>query len=224
MVPTVRMNRWSVPSASVNSTQATMLFLWMSKPQQRGYTTCMPRAPCCGASERCEGTTRFACVLTSEEGQQSSIRERDPHQLPKRAYSTKMPRSHLAGCAPSMRRCSSASLAGTAIMLPNSQKLMNREPKAETLQRAEPLSRFQPAGSGRDHRSLGAALVTWTTPSALERIDWRPFEPPTHSDSGRTEADQRRQAGACLLQVGWKWPARTPAARVGSHPGQAAWA
>src|SRR5262245_21570945 len=32
--------------------------------------------------------------------------------------------------------------------------------------------------------------------SALESIDWRPFEPSTHSDSGQPEADQRRQADA----------------------------
>ena len=32
--------------------------------------------------------------------------------------------------------------------------------------------------------------------SALESIDWRPFEPSTHSDSDQPEADQRRQAGA----------------------------
>jgi hypothetical protein len=55
---------------------------------------------------------------------------------------------------------------------------------------------------GRDHRSLCAALVTRARVSALERIDWRPFEPPTHSDSGGPEADQRRQADACHTP-GW---------------------
>src|SRR5581483_38466 len=76
MVPKVRMDRWIVPSGSVRSRQATTVFLWMSKPQQCGYRTCLSGVPFRVAHERCEGNTRFACVLTERSGQQSSLRER----------------------------------------------------------------------------------------------------------------------------------------------------
>src|SRR5262249_23261304 len=49
MVPKVRTNRWSEPSGSVSTTQATTVFLWISKPQQRGYKTCIPRPPLWGS-------------------------------------------------------------------------------------------------------------------------------------------------------------------------------
>jgi hypothetical protein len=39
----------------------------------------------------------------------------------------------------------------------------------------EPLSWLKPGGSGRDHRSLGAAAAHVDYTSALESIDWRPF-------------------------------------------------
>src|SRR6266568_8376152 len=48
----------------------------MSRPQQRGYRTCIPCVPFWVACERCEGNTSFACVLTEHSGQQSSLRER----------------------------------------------------------------------------------------------------------------------------------------------------
>src|SRR6266516_1464978 len=48
----------------------------MSRPQQRGYNTCILFVPFWAASERCEGNTSFAYVLTEHSGQQSSLRER----------------------------------------------------------------------------------------------------------------------------------------------------
>src|SRR5437667_3765013 len=48
----------------------------MSRPQQRGYRTCIPLVPWWAARKRCEGNTSFACVLTEHSGQQSSLRER----------------------------------------------------------------------------------------------------------------------------------------------------
>src|SRR5258706_14865569 len=48
----------------------------MSRPQQRGYRTCIPVVPFWAARKRCEGNTSFACVLTEPSGQQSCIRER----------------------------------------------------------------------------------------------------------------------------------------------------
>src|SRR5436309_6669099 len=48
----------------------------MSRPQQRGYSTCIPFVPFWATCERCEGNTSFACVLTEHSGQQSSLRER----------------------------------------------------------------------------------------------------------------------------------------------------
>src|SRR5260221_5425959 len=48
----------------------------MSRPQQRGYSTCTRFVPFWAARERCEGNTSFACVLTEHSGQQSSIRQR----------------------------------------------------------------------------------------------------------------------------------------------------
>jgi hypothetical protein len=69
LVPKVRTNRWLLPSGSVSSTHATtIVFCWMSKPHQRGDSTCIPSCsssslgqPASGA----KGTTRCACVLTS---------------------------------------------------------------------------------------------------------------------------------------------------------------
>src|SRR5712691_3067328 len=48
----------------------------MSRPEPRGYRTCIPLVPFWAARQRCEGNTSFACVLTEHSGQQSSIRER----------------------------------------------------------------------------------------------------------------------------------------------------
>src|SRR5260221_9096370 len=48
----------------------------MSRPQQRGYRTCILFVPFWAARKRCEGNTSFAYVLTEHSGQQSSIRER----------------------------------------------------------------------------------------------------------------------------------------------------
>ena len=76
--------------------------------------------------------------------------------------------------------------------------------------------RFRPRSSSplRCSRHVGYTI------SAL-RSDCATLLQATHSDSDQPEADQRRQAGACPSRVGSQWPAHTPAARVGSHPGQA---
>src|SRR5258708_39318530 len=93
----------------------------MSKPQQRGYITCIPRAPLWAASERCAGYTSFTCVLTSHEGQQSFVRETHQDQLRKRARSAKTARSRLAGpvsqYATTSASFSSAFMSGTDIAL-----------------------------------------------------------------------------------------------------------
>src|SRR5258708_36722408 len=102
----------------------------MSKPQQRGYITCIPRAHLWAASERCGGYTSFTCVLTSHEGQQSFVRETHLDQLRKRARSAKTARSHLTGpvsqYASTSALFSSASMSGTDIALRNATQLAIR--------------------------------------------------------------------------------------------------
>src|SRR5262249_61023477 len=57
--PKGRTNRGGVPSAWVSSTQATIVFLWMSKPQQRGYKTSIPLAPLVGSQRAVRGKHQF---------------------------------------------------------------------------------------------------------------------------------------------------------------------
>src|SRR5215468_7932616 len=95
---------------------------------------------------------------------------------------------------------------------------------------AEPLSRLKPGGSGRNHRPLDAAAAHMGDTSALESIDWRPFEPPTHvslgSTGGRPKATGRRLPHAGLVsdgllvrrRHGW---APTPARPPGPDPRRA---
>ena len=83
--------------------------------------------------------------------------------------------------------------------------------------KTEPLSWLKPGGSGRDHRSLDAALATWTTLQRSRESTAQPFEPPTHSDSVRPEADQRRQADACHTP-GWFEMACSYAGGTGGLP------
>src|SRR5215472_9770407 len=77
-----------------------MRFLWMSRPPQRGYRTCMAHGSFPGSQQEVRGKRQFRLRAHSpREGHQSSARERDLHQLRNRAHSTKKPRSHLAGSA-----------------------------------------------------------------------------------------------------------------------------
>src|SRR6266487_3421665 len=88
----------------------------MSRPQQRGYSTCIPFVPFWAVRERCEGNTSFACVLTEHSGQQSSIRERTRisfitglrapkcHDLVSLAPQPSMPHFHPLPCPPRTSR------------------------------------------------------------------------------------------------------------------------
>src|SRR6266480_412794 len=88
----------------------------MSRPQQRGYRTCIPLVPFWAARKRCEGNTSFACVLTEHSGQQSSLRERTRisfliglkapkcHDLVSLAPLPSMPHFHPLPCPPRTSR------------------------------------------------------------------------------------------------------------------------
>src|SRR6266480_3527972 len=88
----------------------------MSRPQQRGYSTCIPFVPFWAVRERCEGNTSFACVLTEHSGQQSSLRERTRisfiiglnapkcHDLVSLAPQPSMPHFHPLPCPPRTSR------------------------------------------------------------------------------------------------------------------------
>src|SRR5262249_35747884 len=87
---------------------------------------------------------------------------------------------------------------------------------------SEPLSRLKPGGSGRDHRPLDAALAAWATRQrSRASTDDPSSRRPTLTLADRRPTKGGRQAPA-TRQVGCEWPARTPAARVGPPPGQAA--
>jgi hypothetical protein len=71
---------------------------------------------------------------------------------------------------------------------------------------SEPLTRLKPGGSGRDHRSLDAALALWATASALERIACATLVQATRvslgSAGGRPKAAGRRLPHAGLVMNG----------------------
>src|SRR5437588_130775 len=93
----------------------------MSRPQQRGYRTCIPFVPFWATCERCEGNTSFACVLDLPLGATVILTGTHQDQLPKRAYCTKMPRSRLVGSPVQYATFSSVSLSVPDIALPNLQ-------------------------------------------------------------------------------------------------------
>src|SRR5262249_14742699 len=100
LVPKVRTNRCCVPSGSLSRTRAPAVFWWMSKPQPRGYRTCIPHAPLWDSQRevRREPPVSPAC---SPPGGGATVLCTGTHQdqLRHRASRTKTPRSRLAGSA-----------------------------------------------------------------------------------------------------------------------------
>src|SRR5437868_14971732 len=95
----------------------------MSKPQQRGYSTCIPFVPCLRSSREVRGKHQFRLRAHRTLGATVILTGTHQDQLHNRAQCTKMPRSRLAGSPAQYVTFSSASLSATDIALHNSKAL-----------------------------------------------------------------------------------------------------
>src|SRR5881227_4067787 len=99
----------------------------MSRPQQRGYSTCIPFVPCLRSSPEVRGKHQFRLRAHRTLGATVILTGTHQDQLPKRAYCTKMPRSRLVGSPVQYATFSSVSLSVPDIALLNSEHLTQDE-------------------------------------------------------------------------------------------------